>query len=119
MGEFQTVAGAGRTGISLRADTLGDSMVVMIYNENAHIGAVAVGEWDGKEGRASVSVHTRVGHRDDVIAQKAAYTISKSLKKPVCVIAGVHVENITAVEIEEVLENARVVVEEFLEKVKR
>jgi hypothetical protein len=114
MGEFRAVAGEGRTEVCLRVDTLGDNLVVLIYNENAHIGAVAVGEWDEKTRRASVSVHTRLGHKDDTIAQKAAYTISKSIKKPVCVIAGVHVENITAEEIKKVLDNAEVVVGEFL-----
>jgi hypothetical protein len=114
MGEFRAVAGEGRTEVSLRADTLGDNLVILIYNENAHIGAVAVGEWDEKEQRASVSVHTRLGHKDDTIAQKAAYTISKSIKKPVCVIAGVHIENITAEEIKQVLDNAEVVVGEFI-----
>jgi len=114
MDELRAVAGEGRTAVSLRADALGDNLVVLIYNENAHIGAVAVGEWDEKEQRASVSVHTRLGHKDDAIAQKAAYTISKSIKKPVCVIAGVHVENITPQEIEVILANVGVLVEEFI-----
>ena len=114
MDELRAVAGEGRTAVSLRADALGDNLVVLIYNENAHIGAVAVGEWDEKEQRASVSVHTRLGHKDDAIAQKAAYTISKSIKKPVCVIAGVHVENITAEEINRVLDNSDAAVEKFL-----
>ena len=115
MGEFRAVAGEGRTTVSLRTDTLGDNLVVLIYNENAHIGAVAVGEWDEKEQRSSISVHTRLGHKDDAIAQKAAYTISKSIKKPVCVIAGVHVDNITTAEIEQVIANVGVVVGEFLQ----
>jgi hypothetical protein len=114
MGEFKAVAGKGRTEVTLWAGSLGADLIVHIYNENAHLGAVAVGEWDEKEQRASVSVHTRLGHKDDAIAQKAAYTISKSTRKPVCVIAGVHVENITPQEINEVLVNAEGVVEEFL-----
>ena len=114
MDELRAVAGEGRTAVSLRADALGDNLVVLIYNENAHVGAVAVGEWDEKEQRASVSVHTRLGHKDDAIAQKAAYTISKSIKKPVCVIVGVHVENITPQEIEVILANVGVLVEEFI-----
>lgn len=106
--------GKGRTRVSLRAEDMGDGQVVLINNENAHIGAVALGEYDFKYERASVSVFTRLGHKDDAIAQKAAYLISKRLKKPVCVIAGVHVENITEAEINKILENSLSAVEKFI-----
>jgi hypothetical protein len=119
MEEFRAVAGEGRTRVSLWASSLGDDLMVHIYNENAHVGAVAVGEYDQQNQRASVSIHTRLGHKDDAIAQKAAYTISKATKKALCVIAGVHIEDITAEEIDEVLVNAGAVVERFLEARKR
>ena len=106
--------GKGRVKVSLLANNMGSDLVVFIYNENAHIGAVAVGEYDHKEERASVSVITRLGHKDDAIAQKAAYLISKSTKKPVCVIAGIHLDNITTEEIGKILENAEFAVEEFI-----
>ena len=87
-----------------------------IYNQNAHIGAVALGEYDPSSGRASTSVITRLGHKDDVIAQKAAYLISKSIKKPVCVIAGIHLDHITKTEINRILKNADALVSEFVSK---
>jgi len=87
---------------------------VYIYNENAHVGAVALGEYDHQQERASVSVITRLGHKDDAVAQKAAYLISKSLKKPVCVIAGIHLDNITQEEIDKILTNTEIAVEEFI-----
>ena len=114
MVSYTLTEGKGRTRVRLRAEDMGDGQVVLINNENAHIGAVALGEYDFKYERASVSVITRLGHKDDAIAQKAAYLISKHLKKPVCVIAGVHVENITEAEISKILENSANVVEKFI-----
>ncbi len=111
---YELTKGEGRTRVNLLASELGNDLVVTIYNENAHIGAVAVGEYDYEHQRTSVSVITRLGHKDDAIAQKAAHLISKSIKKPVCVIAGVHLDNITREEIDKILENAMSVVEEFV-----
>jgi len=114
MAGYELTRGEGRTRVSLLAINMGNDLVVSIYNENAHIGAVAVGEYHHEEERASVSVITRLGHKDDVIAQKAAYLISKTYKKPVCVIAGVHLDNITGEEIDSILENTANLVEEFI-----
>ena len=111
--------GRGRTKVSLLAKNLGRDLVLFIYNENAHIGAVAVGEYDYECERASVSVITRLGHKDDTIAQRAAYLISKSLHKSVCVIAGIHLDNITREEMERLVENATVVVESFIKSIER
>ena len=114
MGKYELIKGEGRTRVSLTASNLGGDLIVSIYNENAHIGAVAVGEYDHKEKRASVSVITRLGHKDDALAQQAAHAISKATKKPVCVIAGVHIDNITGEEIDKILENSALAVEQFV-----
>jgi hypothetical protein len=114
MDKYELTGGEGRTRVKLTASSLGDSLIVTIYNENAHLGAVAVGEYDHEHARASVSVMTRLGHKDDAIAQKAAYLIAKSTKRPVCVIAGVHLDNITKEEIDKILENATIAVAELI-----
>ncbi|MEE8413859.1 MAG: hypothetical protein V3R96_04845, partial [Dehalococcoidales bacterium] len=85
MGENEITGGEGRTRVTLSSKSLGDDITVFIYNENAHIGAVAVGEYDHNEKRASTSVITRPGHKDDAIALKAAYLISRKTKRPSCV----------------------------------
>ncbi|MFC1867169.1 hypothetical protein ACFL0H_03440 [Thermodesulfobacteriota bacterium] len=114
MAEQEITKGTGRTKVCLSAQNLGDGLVVTIYNEYAHIGAVAVGEYYDKENRASTSVITRLGHKDDAIAKKTAYLISRKTKRPCCVIAGVHLEDITGEEIGEFLKNADSLVEDFL-----
>jgi gallate decarboxylase subunit D len=75
---------------------------------------VAVAEYDFQNKRASVSVVTRLGHKDDAIAQQAAHTICKNTRKAICVIAGVHLDKISAEEINSLLKNAEGVVEKYL-----
>jgi gallate decarboxylase subunit D len=118
MAEYRLEQGSGRTGIKLEASGLGDDLVVLIFNVNAHIGAISLAEWDGVHGRASVSVITRLGHKDDSVAQAAAYAICKALHRPVCVIAGIHVDDITADEIKEFSKNSTLIVDAFLELVR-
>jgi len=117
MDKYELTKGEGRTKVNLLAYNMGNQPVVCIYNENAHIGAVAVGEYDHNEKRVSISVITRLGHKDDVVAQKAAYSISKRTKGPVCVIAGIHLDNITEEEIDKTVKNASIVVQEFVKSI--
>jgi len=113
MDKYELTEGEGRTKVSLSGYHMGNDLVVIIYNVNAHVGAVAVGEYDHKEERASTSVITRLGHKDDLIAQKAAYLISKHTRRSSCVIAGVHVDDITEEEISKILENTSSLVGEL------
>ncbi len=103
-----------RIQVYLQASEMGDGLVIRIFNEFTHIGAVAVGEYDAHSSLTSVSVLTRPGHKDDVVAQKAAYTISKSTHQPTCVIAGIHIQDITQDEIKQVLEITEQLVMELL-----
>ena len=115
MNEYRSDIGKGRTEVTLRAQRLGSNLVITIYNNNAHIGAVSLGEYDPNSQRSSTSLITRIGHKDDVVAQKAAHRISKATKRPICVIAGIHVDRITKDEISEILENADSLVEELIQ----
>ena len=106
--------GDGRIQVHLRAEQFGDGLTVTIYNQNPHIGAVAIGDYDFSHQRASVSILTRLGHKDDALAQTAAHDICKATKKPVCVIAGVHLDDISPEEIRFVKENAGRLVDRFI-----
>jgi hypothetical protein len=97
--------GTGRTKISLSAQLMGKDLIVCIFNEQGHLGAVAVSEYSEEEKRASTSVITRRGHKDDSVAYRAAYELCKHLKEPVCVIAGIHVDHITSEEITQITRN--------------
>ncbi len=106
--------GKSRTRVLLSYRMFSEDWLVNIYNQNAHIGAVAVGEWDAEHQRASTSVVTRLGHKDDAIALQAAYEIAKATRSAVCVVAGIHLENVTQSEIKELVANASDAVKEFL-----
>jgi gallate decarboxylase subunit D len=107
-------AGKGRTLVNMEAIDMGTDWLVRIFNDNSHVGAISLGEYDHKNQRASVSVITRLGHKDDTLAQKAAYLISKSTRKTVCVVAGVHVDNITVTEIDQILDNTTRLIDELI-----
>jgi gallate decarboxylase subunit D len=108
--------GAGRTKVSLSARSMGNDLIIRLFNSQAHIGAVALSEYNPAEKRASTSVLTRYGHRDDSIACMAAYRICRRLKKPVCTIAGIHLDNITKEEIDQIVINCETLVDFYLKK---
>jgi len=116
--KFEVTRGEGRNEVTLSAYHIGHDLVVCIYNQNAHLGAVAIGEYDFKEERTSSSVITRLGHKDDEVARQAAHIICKTIKKPVCVIAGIHLDNITQEEIDQLLENVSGVVNQLIKEVR-
>jgi gallate decarboxylase subunit D len=103
--------GKGRTKVSLSATRIGEDLIVFLFNKQGHLGATAMSDYSHADNRASTSVLTRLGHKDDSIAYKAAHTLCKRLKKPVCAIAGIHVDNITEAEIAEVIQNCEALVE--------
>jgi hypothetical protein len=114
MVEYELTKGEGRARINVTVTSMGSDLVVRIYNQNAHIGAVAIGDYDGEHQRASVSLITRLGHKEDALAREAAYLLSKSIRRPVCVIAGVHLDNITGEEIDEILVNTKTAISEII-----
>ena len=116
MNKFELTRGEGRTRVSLSAYYMGGDLVLCIYNQHAHIGAVAVGEYDPDEKRGSTSVITRRGHKDDAVAQKVAHSVSTRTRKPACVIAGIHLDDITREEIDQILRNTTSLIEEFLSR---
>ena len=104
-------AGRGRTKVSLSAQWIGNDLIVCLFNGQGHLGAVAVADFCHAENRASTSVITRLGHKDDAVACNAAHTLCRKFKKPVCAIAGIHLDNITDEEITEIKRNCDSLVE--------
>jgi len=117
MRAYRTSQGCGRTRVYLQANYIGESLAVYIYNENAHLGAVAVGEYDHEAGRASSSVITLRGHRDDEVAKKQAHIIARHTRQPVCVIAGIHLDDITKEEITATLDEVDKMVAKLLKRI--
>ena len=111
-------------GYDIRTIAIGDKVIFQYarYNpnrlrKNIHLGAVAISQLDDKSQRVSTSTITALGHKDDVVAQRASYKICKSTKRTVCSIAGIHVNNITEKEIAKILLNVDGLVEELTQTI--
>lgn len=107
--------GVGGRRIKLEARFAGSDLIVFISNENAHVGAVSLAEYDERTERVSTSVLTRIAHKDDAVATTAAYRIAKAAKRAVCAVAGIHLDAATAEEIAEMQHNAAGAVDVLLE----
>lgn len=104
-------AGKGRAKVSLSARWIGRDLVVHLLNGQGHLGAVAVADFCHEQNRASTSVITRLGHKDDVVAVNTAHELCRKLRRPVCVIAGIHLNDITKAEIAEIVRNCSLLAE--------
>jgi len=113
MNRVTLTEGNGRAKVSISSQLIGEDHIVCIFNEGGHLGAVAVADYSREENRVSTSVLTRLGHKDDVLARNAAYKLCKQLKKPVCAIAGIHLDNINSEEIAAVTQNCDKLVEKL------
>jgi len=93
----------GRT-ILMRCLSIGKDYLVIISGGSEHIGAAALGQcYDIGAGKANSSVITAFGHREDGPARETAQYLSKALKSNTAVIAGIHFDNLSAGEIDEIL----------------
>jgi hypothetical protein len=117
MKSFSMTEGTDRTRVSLTTSSIGNDLVVHLFNDQGHIGAVAVSDYSNRDNRPSTSVITRLGHKDDSVAYSAAYRLCKKLKQPVCVIAGIHVDNIASAEIAEITNNCDKLIDRLISAV--
>lgn len=113
MSDLELSVGEGRLQVELRSHTMGKDRIVFIYNGKEHLGAVAVAEYSHSDQRASASVISRYGHRDDQIARSAALAIARKTKRAVCVIVGVHLDQATRQEIDQLVKNSEKLVRQF------
>ena len=104
--------GEGRTRVSMSVNRIGEDLIVCLFNEAGHIGAAAVADYSEKENRASVSVITLSGHMEDALASDAARRLCEAGRRPVCVIAGIHLDDITKEEITEIVRNCEKLISE-------
>ncbi|MHC1576306.1 MAG: prenylated flavin chaperone LpdD [Methanosarcinaceae archaeon] len=89
--------------LTLKPELVGRDILVTLTGGRKHIGATAMGTYDETTGHTSSSVITVPGHRDDIIAQKGAQRISAVTGTTSAVSVGIHFDNITDGEIQEIL----------------
>jgi hypothetical protein len=84
-----------------------------------HVGAIALGIprpslEDPDITSASVSVLCLTGHKEDDWARKLAHHLAKEFNKPIVVTLGIHIDNITQVEMELIRESFDNLVEQVV-----
>lgn len=95
----------GKHRIVLRADLIGNDLLVVVYGgDEHHIGGVSVAYLTRSHYRdaSTVSVNTLTlpGHKDYVVANSAAEKLCKQLNRSAVVCVGIHMENATPREID-------------------
>ena len=88
--------------LTLNYMQLGDDLIAVLSGGYEHIGATAVSTYDKGKKFASSSVITLPGHLDDIISHPMSRLISEATSKNVVFITGIHFDNITKGEIEEI-----------------
>lgn len=111
---FKTIRKVGRVEIILEAKKLGEDYLLTLTGGEEHAGAVAVGLFDEKSGRASSSVLTLPGHREEQLALDSARRVSRATGKTSVVVVGIHVDNISPGEIKETVSAAEEMVGGFI-----
>lgn len=114
--------GEGRTRIRIMFEEAGKDLVVICTGGTVpHIGAVAIGvpvprRNDPSSYRGSVSVLTIPPHREDLIVRPAAEKLVSTLAKTTVVVAGIHLDNPSPQELQQILENCDKGVNKIIEK---
>ncbi len=111
---FKITRKVSRIEITLEAKKLGEDYLLTLTGGKEHAGAVAVGLFDEKSGRASSSVISLPGHREEQLALDSAKRVSKATGKTSVVVAGIHVDNISLEEIKEIVSAAEEMLGNFI-----
>lgn len=91
---------SGRIDMKIQGIPMGNDWTVTISGGDAHLGAAALGVSrpslsDSEKASASVSVLTLTGHKDDILAHRAADHLATALKANILVACGIHFDGIT------------------------
>jgi len=114
MERIQLTARDGRIDVTLAARQVGEDWLVEITGGQAHIGAAALATFDRTHGRASASVLSAPGHREEQVTLDAARTITRHTRGTAVVVAGLHYPDITMEEIATARRLCEQLVERFL-----
>lgn len=88
----------GRITLSVKVLHIGEDILIIISGGKAHIGAVSL--TNHKNAPKTISLDS---HKEDVITSNMAKTLQTKTKKNLCIIAGVHFNDILPREINDVL----------------
>ena len=111
----QFVCGEGRFRITLEIKRLAEGLQALLTGgEKPHIGATVLALprtslQDAESRSCDCYVLPVPGHKDDIIAKKCASDLCEATGEAVCVTAGVHVDNATKDDLEQLVRNCEAV----------
>ena len=111
---FQIKREVGRIEISLEAKKIGEDYLLTLTGGREHVGAVAIGLFDENSQRASSSVITMPGHREEQLALNGAKQVSRATRKTSVFVAGIHQDDITPEEIRDIVSTAGEMIQSFV-----
>lgn len=104
----------GKIEIALDAKKIGEDYLFTLTGGEEHVGAVALGLYDEKSQRASSSVLTMPGHKEEYLALQGARQVSRATKKTSVFVAGIHQDNVSPEEIRDIVSAAEEMLESFI-----
>ena len=117
---MQFTARQGRLNIYLRVFRQGRDLQVLCGGGASHIGAVALAAPNHGQAQNADAAHLASqpeqveahllalpGHREDALALRMAQSMAEALHCAVCVCAGIHYDNITRAEIQQIEQMAQ------------
>ena len=109
--------GTGRTELTLDHSYSGDDISLVITGGRAHVGAVAVGYYRGKDEAVTTETIVVPPHKEGEIASMFASTVAKHMHCTAVCTAGIHLDDITKEEIDAINANAVQLLDVFIRKI--
>ena len=111
---FHSKRKVGKIEIALDAKKIGEDYLLTLTGGEEHVGAVATGFFDERSQRASSSVVTMPGHREEYLALHGARQVSRATKRTSVFVVGIHQDDISPEEIRNIVSAAEEMVESFI-----
>ncbi len=117
---MQLSEGAGKYRVEATLIATDEGYILhLLGGEKPHVGAVIISQpRESLTGDGSISCTTSnlplLGHKDDIAAKPVAEAIVKATRQPVVAIAGIHIDNATVDDIEQLQSNINVLTQRLL-----
>jgi len=96
--------------LSLTAEiqAIGEDVLVIVPGGKAHIGALSLSQFHTNENSlgmftSTTSTLSAFGHKDDTLSALISKSLSKKLKKSIACIVGIHFDNLTHEQLNEII----------------
>lgn len=103
--------------IKLEVASLGQDLLVTITGGEVHIGAASTAYWT--QGNVEVQTSAVPGHKEHVLTGMLAQRAAEYLRCTVTIVMGIHYDNLSRTEIEQISERTEQLMEHYLQLAER